>query len=825
MSGAPHADTSAPAPAIPDHELIRRIGDGAYGEVWLARNVLGELRAVKIIHRSRFSDPRPFEREFEGIQRFEPISRSHPSQLAILHVGKNEAPGCFYYVMELADPFVVPALAGSGSSRVSTDRLKAGLQTYSPHTLRHDLEQHGRLPIPDCIQIGLSLTTALAHLHQHGLVHRDIKPSNVIFVNGVPKLGDIGLVTEAGDTQSIVGTEGYLPPEGPGTPQGDIFSLGKVLYEISTGMDRRKFPALPDDLANLTERRALLEFNEILLKACAHDARERYASAEAMRVDLERLRRGKSVRWGRTFESSIRWTKRSLPFAAALSVVWFLVSRFHDSMGQRSNASATARVFVLPFRNDGTNQVDELLRSRVADAFIDGLELIDGVKVGPRKSGWARLDEDAARQKAVKELGARYVVSGTLKANTNEMVLVVSLSDGAGLVAGRTQTFRAAPPSQVAVERQAIDWTVQQLGLKPEQDWTTRLNQVLADNQRALELVKAAPWEVEYSKTGLSKCETAFTQAIILDRKFAQAQIYLAAVVGRLCDRQSEPRKIMARMDGAMKEVLRLDDTLGVAHQGLGYVTAFFRWRWAEGEAHFKRAIELDSADYWAHWNYAKYLRIVGRLEEAQAETDRAHELSGRRFYSILAEQLYATGRFAEAARLPDPVKPGGAGCFYDGDLLAAAGRFAESIAAFERTRAWDDSPEWISRLGFVHARAGNREKAEEALRELKSMARTHPYVSPYFLAVAHLALGNTNECFAALDQAVTDRSRFIAGWGLYGLATDVVWDDIRGDTRYAALLDRAGLTPAARKLALQRKLPGLPPRDPQPILQGETAR
>src|SRR4249919_3626460 len=87
---------------IPDHRLLCQIGRGAYGDVWLARNVFGELRAVKLIYRNRFSDPRPFEREFEGIRRFEPISRSHPSQLSILHVGQNE--DGFYYVMELADP-------------------------------------------------------------------------------------------------------------------------------------------------------------------------------------------------------------------------------------------------------------------------------------------------------------------------------------------------------------------------------------------------------------------------------------------------------------------------------------------------------------------------------------------------------------------------------------------------------------------------------------------------------------------------------------------------------------------------------------------------
>src|SRR5881396_1056934 len=68
--------SSAPA-EIRDHELIRRIGQGSYGEVWLARNVMGTYRAVKIVYRAAFEHARPFEREFNGIQKFEPISRSH----------------------------------------------------------------------------------------------------------------------------------------------------------------------------------------------------------------------------------------------------------------------------------------------------------------------------------------------------------------------------------------------------------------------------------------------------------------------------------------------------------------------------------------------------------------------------------------------------------------------------------------------------------------------------------------------------------------------------------------------------------------------------
>ena len=64
-------------PPVPDHALLRRIGHGAYGDVWLARSALGTLRAVKVVYRARFKEDRPYEREFHGILKFEPVSRSH----------------------------------------------------------------------------------------------------------------------------------------------------------------------------------------------------------------------------------------------------------------------------------------------------------------------------------------------------------------------------------------------------------------------------------------------------------------------------------------------------------------------------------------------------------------------------------------------------------------------------------------------------------------------------------------------------------------------------------------------------------------------------
>lgn len=248
---------------IPDLKLIRRIGSGAYGEVWLAQTITGALRAVKVVWREDFEYEKTFHREFEGIQQFEPISRGHPGLVNVLHVGWNETRGFYYYVMELADD------ADHGKD--------IDIGTYVPRTLTTDFKTHGRLNLEFCKQTGIYLADALGYMHSYGLTHRDIKPSNIIFVGGVCKLADIGLVAAHGE-RSFVGTEGFVPPEGPGTFASDIYSLGKVLYEISSGKDRMEFPEVPDDL-DANEWKAWREWNGVICRACAPSLKERFASA------------------------------------------------------------------------------------------------------------------------------------------------------------------------------------------------------------------------------------------------------------------------------------------------------------------------------------------------------------------------------------------------------------------------------------------------------------------------------------------------------------------------------------------------------------------
>jgi serine/threonine protein kinase len=233
---------------------------------------------VKIVERQRFSRSDPFEREFRGVEHFAPLSRSHPGLVHILHVGRNELRGSFYYIMELAD---------DQESGLVVDPTR-----YSPRTLASDIARRGRLPAAACVDLGIALAGALEHLHQQGLVHRDLKPANIVFVGGRPKLADAGLVTRvtpAGTTASRVGTAGYLAPEGPGTARADVYSLGKVLYEVATGCSHERFPELPSDLGSTSDADLLLRLHQLILTACETDPGDRFPSASALEVELRRL--------------------------------------------------------------------------------------------------------------------------------------------------------------------------------------------------------------------------------------------------------------------------------------------------------------------------------------------------------------------------------------------------------------------------------------------------------------------------------------------------------------------------------------------------------
>jgi serine/threonine protein kinase len=284
--------------------------------VWLARNVMGMPRAVKIIRRSKFESDRPYEREFAGIQGYEPVSRSADGLVHVLHVGRNDADGYFYYVMELADSIEPRAV---DFLDLPDDTEPTPLATYAPRTLRSDIKRLGRLPVADCIRVAHDVVAGLVRLHDRGLVHRDVKPGNIIFIDGRAKLADVGLVSRGNEGRTFVGTEGYIPPEGPGTPAADLYALGMVLYESVTGYPPDQFPKVPTEWFKEDESTDSLELYAVVLKACEGAKERRYQNADELQADLALLQSGQSVRHLRALEERVaRW--RRIGWVAAVSL-------------------------------------------------------------------------------------------------------------------------------------------------------------------------------------------------------------------------------------------------------------------------------------------------------------------------------------------------------------------------------------------------------------------------------------------------------------------------------------------------------------------------
>ncbi|HKQ50370.1 MAG TPA: protein kinase [Phycisphaerae bacterium] len=245
-------------PNVPDYRFIKVIGRGAFGIVWLAEEPLaGIFRAIKILDgggRSRRDYARLTNCELEGLHAYQTKAQGHLHLVQIFKTGycrpafrpaadrsshasaSDIAPALpadtseshVYYVMEIADH-----VRGAQPHRP---------QDYEPHTLSAAIRKE-RLPVEKAVGFAQQLLEAIEHLHESGIHHRDIKPGNILFVEGVLKLADVGLVGEASDES--IGTSGYLPPEGK---PDDLYAFGKVLYEMVTGLTASAFPEWPGDL-------------------------------------------------------------------------------------------------------------------------------------------------------------------------------------------------------------------------------------------------------------------------------------------------------------------------------------------------------------------------------------------------------------------------------------------------------------------------------------------------------------------------------------------------------------------------------------------------
>ncbi len=258
------------------YQIIRTIGEGGMANVYLARDlILDRDVAVKIL-RGDLANDEKFVRRFQR-EAISASSLNHPNIVGMYDVGEDD--GNYFIVMEYVEG----------------------------KTLKSLIKRRGALTLPEVIDIMLQLTSGIACAHDSYIIHRDIKPQNVLILDdGTVKITDFGIAmalnsNELTQTNSVMGSVHYLPPEqanGNGsTIKSDIYSLGILMFELLTG----KLPFKGENAVEIAIKQmknpipSVCDINpdipqsieNVILKACAKNPKNRYENVMEMHNDIE----------------------------------------------------------------------------------------------------------------------------------------------------------------------------------------------------------------------------------------------------------------------------------------------------------------------------------------------------------------------------------------------------------------------------------------------------------------------------------------------------------------------------------------------------------
>lgn len=240
------------APRIKDYVLTEKLGEGSFGVVWLAEDLLGNPCAVKVLPKRH--DKNVGEYELHNLQAA--VKIHHPNLVDIRHIGQSD--DVWYYVMELVC-----------------------------ETLKERVQKVTALSVNQVIELAIQVLDALHACHSCARAHRDIKPENIGFtVSGQVKILDLGLMTSASRGEwTTIGTPDYMPYKRASNPAlDDLYAAGMVLYYAITGLHPDQFPACPANLSDVPLRKKFI--TEILEKAVSPDPLCRYQSAEKFKKML-----------------------------------------------------------------------------------------------------------------------------------------------------------------------------------------------------------------------------------------------------------------------------------------------------------------------------------------------------------------------------------------------------------------------------------------------------------------------------------------------------------------------------------------------------------
>jgi tetratricopeptide (TPR) repeat protein len=305
----------------------------------------------------------------------------------------------------------------------------------------------------------------------------------------------------------------------------------------------------------------------------------------------------------------------------------------------------------------------------------------------------------------------------------------------------------------------------------------------------------------------MRKAQDHFRNAIDLDPSYARAYSGLADTYAMLGGFHVTPMKEshpLAR-EAALK-ALGLDDSLGEAHRSLATIIEDHYWDWGDAERHYQRAIELDPNDVTALRFYSFYLASMGRSVEALPIAEKARHLDP---VSPIARMnlgaiLYLAGHVDAAVRQFEETLDLDSNFGFAHSMLGLAylrkGTPDRAVGHAQKARALSGTrPDVIALGGYTVARAGRWREALATLEDLRRLASPRD-PSPFLVALVYVGLEDMDRAFEWLEKAVEARS-----WELPLLKVDPIFETLRADRRFPALLNRLGLPLTANSTRLAR--------------------
>ena len=462
--------------------------------------------------------------------------------------------------------------------------------------------------------------------------------------------------------------------------------------------------------------------------------------------------------------------KTLIAVVASILVFICLVGYFLSRKFSASNrATSIESVAVLPFENNSGNADSEYLSDGLAESLIYRLSQVSNLKVSPRSSVFRYKGQKIDAEKVGSELGVDAVMSGRFIQRGENLTISVDLVDVRNKRTLWGEQFERKISDLLATQREIADAIADKLQLRLSGNDSKITKQYTTNNEAYQLYLQGRYFWNKRSSANLKKATELFKAATLKDPTFALAYSGLAdCYIVSYYYVGERPRELMPLAKTYAAKAAELDSTLAEPHATLGFAAWLLDWDKAGAERELLRAIELNPNYPTAHHWYSRYLRGVGRNDEAFREIKRAEELDPLSLVIInnVAEMYVDRGDLnsavRECQRMIDLDPNFWAAHQTLGIVRVKQGQYAEALSEAEKsTQSANRSNASLALLGHVYGKLGRRSEAEAVIKELERR-HTDQLADARDLAVVYTGLDDKDKAFAWLQKAFEAHSVFI---------------------------------------------------------------